>query len=118
MTVPSMKIKMGEKEVDLAKSWPLNIRDLKHFKASGLMDDAGNIDTADLGQLEAMLLHLCQKVDEDITPEDVELIDVIALKDYGEWMERVSKDAGLDIDRPTSTPSTSSPPSGGGPSET
>ena len=101
MATDEMKLIMGEKEVDLAKCWPLNIKDIKAFKAAGITDEKGNIDTEDIEHLEAMLLHLCQKVNPEITGEDVELIDIIEINAFGKWMTRVSKEAGLEVDRPT-----------------
>ena len=95
-----MILKMGEKSVDMAKSWPWNIRDMKAFKAAGITDDKGDIHTEDLESLEKMLRHLCKKVDETVTDAEVELIDIVQLQEFGEWLTNLTKEAGF-ADGPT-----------------
>ena len=96
-----MILKMGEKSVDMAKSWPWNIRDMKAFKAAGITDDKGDINTNDLESLEKMLRHLCRKVDETVTDEQVELIDIVQLQAFGVWLANLTEDAGFVADGPT-----------------
>ena len=91
-----MILKMGEKSVDMAASWPWNIKDMKAFKAAGITDAKGDINTGDLESLEKMLRHLCRKVDETVTDEEVELIDIVQLQEFGDWLAKLTKDAGFE----------------------
>lgn len=95
----AMKVKMGEKEVDLEASWPLTIKDMKALKAAGVTDAKGEIDTGDVESLATLLLLLLRKVDGEVTEEDVEKIDIIQVKAIGDWIERKTKSVGFD--RPT-----------------
>lgn len=95
-----MILKLGEKSVDMAKSWPWTLRDMKAFKAAGITNEKGDIETDDLESLEKMLRHLCKKVDETVTDEEVELIDIVQLQKFGVWLAELTKEAGFD-DGPT-----------------
>ena len=96
-----MILKMGEKSVDMAASWPWNIRDMKAFKAAGITDAKGDINTDDIESLEKMLRHLCKKVDDTVTDEDVELIDIVQLQAFGAWLAKLTTEAGFTADGPT-----------------
>ena len=95
----TMKVTMGEKEVDLEASWPLTIKDMKALKAAGVTDAKGEIDTGDPDRLSKMLLHLFKKVDDTITVDDVDEIDIIQVKAIGDWIDNKTREAGFD--RPT-----------------
>ena len=106
MSKHELKLTLNGKEVDLAKSWPLTIGDMKAFKKMGLITKKGDIDTADIEDFEKMIGYLCHKVNPKIEGKDVEQITVIEMSKISDWIEAVTKEAGLD--RPTSTASTSS----------
>ncbi len=107
-----LKLTLNGKEVDLARSWPLTIRDMKAFKQMGLISKKGDIDTGDIENFEKMIGYLCKKVNPKIDGKDVEQITIIEMGKINDWIEAVTKEAGLD--RPTSTPSPSSRKPGGG----
>lgn len=112
MAKHELKLTLNGKEVDLAKSWPLTIGDMKAFKKLGLVTKKGDIDTEDIEDFEKMIGHLCRKVNPEINGADVEQITVPEMGKISDWIEAVTKESGLD--RPTSTPSASSRKRGAG----
>ena len=112
-----MILKAGDKRIDLEKAFPMTIGDMRALKKLGVIDRSGDMDTGDPDKLAAMILHLARKVDAEVNEADVDKIEIADVKKMGDFIEAKMKEAGLEVDRPTSPPSTSSPRSGAGPGE-
>ena len=110
-----MILKAGEKRIDLDKAFPMTIGDMRALKKLGVIDPKGDMDTGDPDKLAAMILHLARKVDKEVTEDDIDRISVGDVKKMGDFMALKMEESGLEVDRPTSAPSTSSAPSGVGP---
>ena len=71
-----MILRMGDKEVDLARAFPLILGDIMSLEELGVMDEKGNMDTSSPTKFGKLLLHLAQKVDETTTLDDIKKIDL------------------------------------------
>lgn len=110
-----MILKAGDKRVELDKAFPMTIGDMRALKKLGVIDPKGDMDTGDPDKLAVMVLYLARKVDAEVTEQDVDKIDIGQVKKMGDFIEAKMEEAGLEVDRPTSPSSTSSPRSGAGP---
>lgn len=97
-----MKIKLGEKEVDLKAALPITLGDVRRLKK-----DFG-VKLADLSNMDAdiiakIVLMLSQKVNVTITEAEVDTIPLVQLGDIAIFLQTDAVEA----DRPTSGSSTS-----------
>lgn len=91
-----MIIKLGEKEVDLDKAFPITLGDLKRMERENLMTaEALKSPSA----ISKVLLMLVQKTDKEITEEQLDSIPARDLAGLGEFLsEKFAEDR---PDRPT-----------------
>ena len=94
-----MKLKVGEKQVDLNGAFPLTVGDVKVLEAIGIMDSKGEMNTGSVTLVSKLLLHLVHKVDEQVTEADIDAIPIHELADLAPFLESKMKEVG--IDRPT-----------------
>lgn len=99
-----MKIRLGEKEIDLAAALPIKMGDMRKLKREHGYGLAQLVEW-DEDKLMAVALVLAQKIEPSITMED---LDNLNLEDMPELVTFVHDAQGAKgIDRPTSAPSTS-----------
>lgn len=98
-----MKIRLGEKELDLSQAVPITLGDTRWLKKTY------GVKLSELSQIDADImshvLHmLCRKVDPGVTEAEV---DLITLPEIARLTEYLQTAAFTDADRPTSGSSTS-----------
>lgn len=77
---------LNGKDVDIRKSVPLDIGDLKALKKAGC-DLIKLGDKLELEHLAALALHICHKANPEVTEADVDTLPL-------PWLQRIAKAAG------------------------
>lgn len=94
-----MILKLGDKEVDLAKAFPMTIGDFKALEGLGVLNEKGDMDTASPTKMVSFLFHLLHKADESVTEAEVENISLDDLDGIGDFFDLKMKET--KVDRPT-----------------
>ena len=94
-----MIVKMGEKEVDFAKAFPLVLGDMMSLEELGIIDEKFQMDAASPVKIGKLLLHLSQKVDETTTIDDIKKIALDKFDAIGKFVAK--KMAETEARRPT-----------------
>ena len=95
-----MILRMGDKEVDLTRAFPLNLGDIMSLEELGVMDEKGEMNASSPVKMGKLLLHLAQKVDTTITLDDIKKIDLDKFDEIGSFFEKKLGETG--VKRPTS----------------
>ena len=94
-----MILKMGDKEVDLTRAFPLILGDIMALEELGVMDEKGRMDTASPTKMGKLLLHLAQKVDETTTLNDIKKIGLDEFDEIGDFFQKKMGES--KVNRPT-----------------
>lgn len=96
-----MKVRLGEKEYDLAKSLPITLGDLRRFKKEYGMDLA-TLSAMDLDNVAKVLHLLLRKIDPDISEETIDLFPLPQLGAVAKFLTEATGEAVVEPDdRPT-----------------
>ena len=94
-----MILKMGDKEVDLDRAFPMVLGDIMSLEELGVMDEKGQMDTSSPTKMGKLLLHLAQKVDETTTLNDIKKIGLAEFDEIGDFFEKKMGES--KVNRPT-----------------
>lgn len=94
-----MILKMGDKEVDLDRAFPMVLGDIMALEELGVMDSKGQMDTSSPTKMGKLLLHLAQKVDETTTLNDIKKIGLDEFDKIGDFFEKKMGES--KVNRPT-----------------
>ena len=94
-----MILKMGDKEVDLDRAFPMVLGDIMSLEELGVMDEKGQMDTGSPTKMGKLLLHLAQKVDETTTLNDIKKIGLDEFDEIGDFFEKKMGES--KVNRPT-----------------
>ena len=94
-----MILKMGDKEVDLDRAFPMVLGDIMSLEELGVMDEKGQMDTSSPTKMGKLLLHLAQKVDETTTLNDIKKIGLDEFDEIGDFFQKKMGES--KVNRPT-----------------
>ena len=94
-----MILKMGDKEVDLTRAFPLILGDIMSLEELGVMDEKGQMNATSPVKMGKLLLHLAQKVDTSTTMDDIKKIDLDEFDAIGDFFHKKMGES--KISRPT-----------------
>ena len=94
-----MILKMGDKEVNLDRAFPMVLGDIMALEELGVMDQKGQMDTSSPTKMGKLLLHLAQKVDETTTLNDIKKIGLDEFDKIGDFFEKKMGES--KVNRPT-----------------
>ena len=83
-----MILKMGDKEVDLTRAFPLILGDIMSLEQLGVMDEKGQMNASSPTMMGKLLLHLAQKVDSAITLDDIKKIGLDEFDEIGDFFQK------------------------------
>lgn len=91
-----MKLKVGEKELDLNKCLPLTIGDWAAFEAAGLIEADGSVSTGSAGGVLGFLGVLFKKIDPKIKEAELKSIPLHEIGPISEFLGEALASAGND----------------------
>lgn len=91
-----MKLKVGEKELDLTKCLPLTIGDWAAFEEAGLINEDGTVSTGSAAGVLGFLGVLFKKVDSKVKEADLRLIPLHEIGPISIFLSEALAAAGQD----------------------
>lgn len=86
------------KKVDLSQAAPITLGDMKALKKKGINVNGEDFQEGDPEQIGGFVLHMAQKVNAEITEEDVDQVEF--MEELGQMAQAIFGET-ENVDRPT-----------------
>jgi len=96
-----MKIKLGDRELDLAGAFPLTLGDWRRLKERGVMDEKGELNVSDPANLGILLYVILSKAYPDLAEEEFDQLPITAFAEIGKFFSQQMEAAARGVDRPS-----------------
>ena len=96
-----MKLKIGDREVDLNQALPLQVKDLRYLGDQGLLTADGAVALSDINKILDFAVYLTKKVDKSVTTEEFDELDMAVVSEAIQQVSEKMGESGVPPTKPS-----------------